>query len=100
LGLGASNGGITNGGFGGQAAHIATFSGSIYQLDTAGEFVLAASMEPGNLFQVQARLQPNNNSSSASAITQIAALVGLDRVTFGIGRTDAVWVNGSPVALS
>jgi hypothetical protein len=54
----------------------------------------------GDSFQVQARLQPWGSSSSVSVTTQIGASVGSDRVTFGVGRADPVWVNGNPSTLS
>ena len=80
--------------------NMVTYSGQIYHFDAAGEFILTGSTQPGNSFQVQVRLQPLENSSVASVITQIAASVGNDRVTVGIGRTDPVWVDGNPAALS
>ncbi len=35
-----------------------------------------------------------NGSSSVSVNTMIAAQIGSDRVTFGIDRTDTVWIDG------
>jgi hypothetical protein len=81
-------------------AHITTFSGNLYDFNAGGEFVLAKSTNPGDTFQLQVRLQPYENSPSGTVITQLAALVGTDRVTFGLDRTDTVWVNGSPEALA
>ncbi len=81
-------------------AHIVTFDGGLYDLNAKGEFILAESTEPGDSFQVQVRLQPWNDSQSATVITQVAVEVGTDRVTIGIGRADIVLVDGSPTALS
>ena len=41
-----------------------------------------------------------SRSSIASVITQLAAAVGNDHVTFGINRTQPIWVDGSPVVLT
>ena len=81
-------------------AHTVTFSGQVYDFNTVGEFILSESRQPGNSFDVQVRLQPVNNSKSASVITQVAAALGSDRVTFGIGRSEFVWVDGSPFPLA
>ncbi len=74
--------------------NLATFAGQFYDFNASGEFVLAQSTQLGDFFRVEVRLQPYNNSSAISAITEVAAGIGADRVTVGIGRTDAVWVNG------
>jgi von Willebrand factor type D domain len=80
--------------------HILTQDGLLYAFEAAGEFVLAKTTQPGDSFEVQVRQQPAGNSSSISAVTQVAARVGSDRVTFGVGRPDLVWVNGSPLSLT
>jgi hypothetical protein len=61
----------------------------------------------GDSFQVQIRLAPYDfggsvpaNKVSVSVTTQLAAQIGTDRVTFGIGRQNVVQVNGSSTALS
>ena len=79
---------------------IVTQSGLAYGFNAAGEFVLAQSTQAGDAFQVQARFQPFNDSASIAAITQVAASVGTDRVTFGIARPDAAWIDGSPATLA
>ena len=81
-------------------AHVVTSTGTIYDFNPVGEFILAASSQSGDTFEVQGRLQPLNGSNTASIVTQIAAQVGTDRVTFGVGRDSLVWVNGAAVALS
>ena len=80
--------------------HILTADGLIYDFNAVGEFVLAVSTQPGNSFDVQIRLQPDNGSQSASIVTQIAASVGSDRITFDATRAGLVWVDGSPVTLT
>ena len=80
--------------------HLTTFDGLYYNFQAQGEFVLAESTIPGDTFQIQARMQPYNGSSSVSINTMVAAQVGNDRVTFGIGRTDTVWIDGQGVSLS
>jgi hypothetical protein len=87
----------------GGGTNLITFGGLTYDINLAGEFILALSTQPGDSFQVQVRLQPLNNSQAASAITQIAALVGSDRVTFGVvgdGLAAPVLVDGNPPALT
>ncbi len=93
--------------FGG-GTHIVAPGGSIFSMDATGEFVLAASTQAGDSLLVQVRLQPVAGSSSASEVTQVAASVGNDRVTFGVGRASVAWVDGvasdvsltNPVTLS
>jgi hypothetical protein len=85
---------------GGEGVHLVTYSGVTFQLDGAGEFLLTGSSDPNNSFTVEARLQPLGNSQSASVITQIAALVGTDRVTFGVGRDAVVYIDGTPTTVT
>jgi hypothetical protein len=80
--------------------HIVASNGAIYDFNAEGEFVLAAATDPGDSFDVQVRLQSFNNSPYASVVTQVAAQVGTDRVTFGIGRADPIWVDGTAAAIS
>ena len=80
--------------------HLTTFDGLYYNFQAAGEFVLSESTIPGDSFAIQARMQPYGGSSSVSVNTMIAAEVGSDRVTFGIDRTDTVWIDGQGVSLS
>ena len=79
---------------------VGTADGLTYELNAAGEFILAASTQASDSFDVQARLEPENGSSSISVISQIAAAVGSDRVTIGIDRAAPIWINGNPIALS
>ena len=80
--------------------HGTTYDGLHYDFQAAGEFVLTQSTEPGNSFQVQIRLQPWFTSASVTVMTMIGAAVGTDRVTFGLNRPNAVWIDGSPSALN
>ncbi|MBS0639055.1 MAG: choice-of-anchor D domain-containing protein, partial [Proteobacteria bacterium] len=78
---------------------IVLADGSIYNLEAAGEFVLAASKQNGDSFLVEARLQPVEGSSTTSEMTQVAAQVGHGRVTFDIDRASFVYVNGTATTL-
>ena len=80
--------------------HIISADGLFYDLNAEGEFLFAGSSEPSDAFQVQIRLSPLNGGTSASVITQVAALVGSDRVTIGLDRGTPVWIDGIPSALS
>jgi len=80
--------------------HLTTFDGLYYNFQAAGEFILTQSTLLGNSFQIQIRLQPWGNSPAVTVMTQIAAAIGTDRVTFGINRSSFVMVDGNPVALS
>ena len=80
--------------------HLTTFDGLYYNFQAEGEFVLTKSMLPADTFQVQIRLQPWNGSTSVSVMTQVAAQVGSDRVTFDVTRPGTVWVDGSAVTIS
>ena len=65
--------------------HLTTFDKLLsYNFQAEGEFVLAASAQPNNSYQVQIRLQPYGDSYSVTIMTQIAAAVGNDRVTFDL----------------
>ena len=80
--------------------HIVAANGAVYDFNAEGEYVLATSTSPGDSFDVQVRLQSFNDSPYASVVTQVAAQVGTDRVTFGTGRADPIWVDGTAAALS
>ena len=98
-GGGSGGGGSSSGGWWGDA-HLTTYDGLHFDFQAEGEFVVSRATRPGDSFQVQARLQPWFSGSSVSVTTQIAAPVGSDRVTFGVGRADTVWVDGTPSNLS
>ena len=80
--------------------HITTFDGLYYNFQAAGEFVLSKSTLAGDSFQVQGRLQPWSAGAPVSVLTQLAAEIGTDSVTFGLGRTDAVYLDGTAYTFS
>jgi hypothetical protein len=80
--------------------HLTTFDSLLYDFQAEGEFVFAESKKAGDSYQIQARLQPYGNSSTVSIMTEVAAKVGSDRVTFAINRADTVWIDGIPSTLS
>ena len=86
--------------FAGHGLHVVSPGGYLYNLDAVGEFVLAASTQPGDSLLIQGRLEAVPGSSVASELTQVAALVGNDRVTFDSTRPAVVWVDGKAVSLS
>ena len=79
--------------------HFVTWDGLGYDLNAVGEFVYAKSTQSGDTFQIQVRLEPLNNSSIASVITQVAASVGSDRITIDSTRADPMWIDGTPVQI-
>ncbi len=81
-------------------AHLVEPDGTILDFNPEGEFVFAASNQSGDSFDVQVRLQPLGVSRSASIVTQVAAQLGTDRLTFGLGRANFVLVNGTAVNLA
>ncbi len=80
--------------------HLTTFDGLLYDFQAVGEFTLAQSTLASDSYDVQVRLQPYGTSLSVSIITQVAAVVGSDRVTFDLTRPNTVWVDGSASTLS
>ncbi len=75
--------------------HITTFDGLFYNFQAAGEFTLARSTLAHDSLDVQIRTEQWSPGASVSVIDMVAAGVGTDRVTFGLGRTDTVWINGT-----
>lgn len=76
--------------------HIATFDAAFYDLQSAGEFTLTASLDDGMLVQV--RQQPMGKSTSFGVNTAAAASVAGDRVGFHLGpKALEVRVNGKTV---
>jgi hypothetical protein len=75
--------------------HITTFDGLLYNFQAEGEFTLAKSTIGDDSYNVQIRLAPYSPGASVSVITQVAASVGDDKITFGLGRSDnTVYING------
>ena len=80
--------------------HFLTPDGLLYPFEAAGEFDISKDDAARPVSSaVQVRQEPSDNSAVISAVTQIAARLGTDRVTFGVGRADLVAVNGTPLSL-
>jgi hypothetical protein len=75
--------------------HLTTFDGLYYNFQAAGEFILTKSTVAGDMFQVQGRLQPYGTGSTVSVLTQLGAEIGTDDVTFGVGRSSPVYLDGT-----
>jgi len=88
---------------GGQVAsdpHIVTFDGRWYDLQAAGEFVLARSTVDD--FDVQVRFAPLPSVRTVSVLTAVALRLGRDRLTFTVSpgtgpAAPVVRVNGRAV---
>ena len=81
--------------------HLTTFDGLHYDFQAVGEFVLAKSTAVGDTFQVQIRLADyGGGESSPTVTTEMGIQVGNDRVSFCVGRTATVWVDGVASNLS
>jgi hypothetical protein len=75
--------------------HMVTFDGLHYNFQATGDFVLARSTQAGNSLQIQMRAEPWQSYPDTSVATEIAAQVGHDVVTFGVGGSaPTVAVNG------
>jgi T5SS/PEP-CTERM-associated repeat protein len=85
--VGASGDGIGD-------VHMITFDGLHYDFQAVGDFVAVQSADPGNAWEVQIRTSAWPNATSLT--TTVGALVGDDRVTFGLGRENVVYVDGAP----
>jgi T5SS/PEP-CTERM-associated repeat protein len=86
-GLGGTD--ITAGGFG--DVHMTTFDGLHYDLQSTGEFVAVRSTQ-GNSWQIQIRTESVPGATSIT--TALAVQFGDSRVSFAVGRDDAVYVDG------
>src|SRR5262249_9394074 len=84
----------------GSHIHIFDADGQFYDFNAVGEFELALSTKSGDSFELQARLEPWQNSQAGSVVTQLGAAVGDDRVTFDVHRSSTVWIDGSPSTLT
>jgi hypothetical protein len=75
--------------------HMVTFDGLHYDFQATGDFVLARSTQAGNSFEIQMRAEPWQSNPHTSVATEIAAQVGDDVVSFGVGgAATTVSVNG------
>jgi hypothetical protein len=77
--------------------HLTSFDGVHFDFQGAGEYHFARSNEHD--IDVQVRYEPAHASQHVSVNTAVAARVGPNRVTVVAGRTPAIEVNGSPVAV-
>jgi hypothetical protein len=73
--------------------HLTTFDGLYYNFQADGDFTLAQSTAAGDSFCVQIRTAPFPAIQATSVITEAAAQVGGNVVTFGMGGT-TVSING------
>jgi len=80
--------------------NLVSFSGLSFSFDAVGEFVLARSLAPGDNYAVQIRAQPFQGSSAVSAVTEVAAQLGADRVVFDLAHPGTVFVDGLVSALN
>jgi hypothetical protein len=71
-----------------------TFDGLTYDFQAVGDFVAVQSASAGNPWQVQIRT--DSFPGATSVTTSLAAALGDDRVSFAVGRTDTVYVDGTP----
>ncbi|MFO1080280.1 MAG: VWD domain-containing protein [Reyranellaceae bacterium] len=98
-GGGSTNGnGATGGGTG--EPHFTTFDGTYYDFMGKGEYVLTKSRVAGDTFEVQVRTSPYFNSTTLTAMNEVAVKVGSQRVTFDQSRPDLVWVDGAAATFS
>ncbi len=73
--------------------HLMTFDGLNYNFQAVGDFTLAQSNAAGDSFRVQISTTPFANIAGTSIITEAAAQVGGNVVTFGMGGK-TVAING------
>lgn len=74
--------------------HLTTFDGVRYDLQSAGEFIVAKSVD--DEFEVQARFEPWGSSRRASLTTAIAVRVGTYRISITSHFDQPLRVNGEP----
>ncbi|MEZ5921659.1 MAG: VWD domain-containing protein [Parvularculaceae bacterium] len=78
--------------------HLKSFDGQRFDLQSAGEFVVAKSMDDD--FEVQARFEPYTDTSLASVTTAVAVMAGGYRITVNREAKPALNVNGAAYDLS
>jgi probable HAF family extracellular repeat protein len=94
----------TPNGMGSGDPHLTSFDGRPFNFYATGEFVLAQSTIVGNSFDVQIETRPWYAGSVASIISEVAAKLGNDIVTFDLDRAKSggsfVWIDGHAASLS
>ena len=84
--------------------HLTTYDGHDYDFQVAGNFLLTRSTLPGDSFDVQVRTRSWDNGAKVTIVSEVAAKLGTQRVTFDLDRASAggsfVWVDGHPTSLS
>jgi hypothetical protein len=73
--------------------HMVTFDGLHYNFQAVGDYVLTRSTVPDDTFQIQIETAPYAPNHDTSVTMEVAAQVGSDVVTFGLGQ---VGVDGAP----
>jgi hypothetical protein len=80
--------------------HFRSFDGSRYDLQAAGEFVYAKSIDDD--FEVQIRLEPfagGGGSKTASVVTGVAVQAGANRITVRVKEAEHLRIDGNVVQL-
>ena len=84
--------------------HLTTYDGHDYDLQAVGDFLLTRSTVSGDSFNVQVRTRSWYDGAAVTVISEVAAKLGTDRVTFGLDRASSgasfVWVDGRSTSLS
>jgi hypothetical protein len=66
--------------------HMVTFDGLYYNFQEVGDYVLTRSTVPGDTFQIQIETAAAPSLGAVSITSEVAAQVGSDVVTFGLGQ--------------
>jgi T5SS/PEP-CTERM-associated repeat protein len=74
--------------------HMTTFDGLYYDFQAVGDFVAVRSTDAGQPWQIQIRTASFPGATSIT--TGLAATLGDDRVSFAVGRTNPVYIDGAP----
>lgn len=77
--------------------HLVTFDGLAYDFQGVGEFVLTHSLDDG--LEIQARMAPWRGSRFLSVHTAFSMQVAGDRIGVYSGRSQALYVNGTPTGI-